>query len=75
MSDRDWNGCTLINPLCPDDLCILPPHKGNHCLMTMIESGLVSPLMHRVKGHRTYEELVQLGFQEAIKLIKKGVIK
>ena len=33
-----WNGCLLVNPLCPDDLCWLPadkehPHKW-HCLST-----------------------------------------
>lgn len=28
LVDR-WNGCTMVNPLCPDDLCILPyGHPG-----------------------------------------------
>jgi hypothetical protein len=22
--NRDWNGCLLVNPLCPNDLCWLP---------------------------------------------------
>jgi len=34
-----WNGCLLVNPLCPDDLCWLPAEPGHnhiwHCLGTM----------------------------------------
>lgn len=27
--DKDWMGCPMINPLCPDDLCRLPfGHEG-----------------------------------------------
>jgi hypothetical protein len=33
-----WNGCLLVNPLCPDDLCWLPAVNGRqhreHCLGT-----------------------------------------
>jgi hypothetical protein len=33
-----WNGCLLVNPLCPEDLCWLPAANGHqhmwHCLGT-----------------------------------------
>ena len=25
-----WNGCLLVNPLCPDDLCWLPAGPKQH---------------------------------------------
>jgi len=36
---RRWEGCQLVNPLCPDDLCILPKDhvgtkQGYHILGT-----------------------------------------
>ena len=38
---RDWQGCPMVNPLCPDDLCILPPRhpKHMHQLTTMVAPG------------------------------------
>jgi hypothetical protein len=40
VPNRDWNGCLLVNPLCPDDLCWLPLNEDGsqhdlHCLGTM----------------------------------------
>lgn len=37
--EERWNGCKLVNPLCPDDLCWLPVEEGKqyhllHCLGT-----------------------------------------
>jgi hypothetical protein len=45
-----WNGCLLVNPLCPDDLCWLPAENGRqhrwHCLGT--DRGVTgSPRRHR----------------------------
>lgn len=36
---RHWRGCQLVNPLCPDDLCVLPKDhvgtaQGYHILGT-----------------------------------------
>jgi hypothetical protein len=36
---RHWKGCQLVNPLCPDDLCVLPKNhvgteQGYHILGT-----------------------------------------
>lgn len=40
MRRHGWRGCNLVNPLCPDDLCVLPAsHRGPHQLMTDIEPG------------------------------------
>jgi hypothetical protein len=38
--ERDWAQCPLINPLCPDDLCVLPSghvgtSEGYHVTGTM----------------------------------------
>lgn len=64
----DWRGCTLVNPLCPDDLCVLPPHKGWHCLSTMIEPGPVWSGMKRAAAGTSRENLIQLGCDKAAEL-------
>lgn len=70
--------CQLINPLCPDDLCVLPfGHKGWHQLGTMSEPMKLSRL-HRLAVPRQngvpYQdfELIQMGWELQEQLIRQG---
>lgn len=73
--------CQLINPLCPDDLCILDHgHKGTkrgiHHLGTSSEPFKVGTLM-RMSNHDkpfTDEELINLGQIEQRRLVREGKI-
>lgn len=63
--NRIWRGCWLVNPLCPDDLCVLPPgHRGNHLLMTMAEP---MPLNEEIfiysRTARTETDLIREGWE------------
>lgn len=64
---NDWQGCTLVNPLCPDDLCILPEgHEGYHQLGTMVEPQplsrfmVLAPTRHAKSWSRP--ELIEFGY-------------
>lgn len=64
--------CQLINPLCPDDLCILPHgHKGYHRLGTMSEPMKLD-MRHTFKMHKgtstNDDELARLGWEHAQRL-------
>ena len=69
---KDWQGCQLVNPLCPDDLCLLPQdHEGYHRLGTMAEPDEVSDIMFMApprKRRRSASELYQLGWKKAREL-------
>lgn len=60
-----WNGCKLVNPLCPDDLCILPPHPQwpMHKLGTAGEPFVVSDVMFMHPEAQTAEDLVMAGWE------------
>lgn len=70
--------CQLVNPLCPDDLCLLPyRHRGGHRLGTMSQDDrfVLSKehvlFMHVVKRGTvplTADELVCLGYDAQDKL-------
>lgn len=65
----DWNGCPMINPLCPDDLCWLPyAHpgfdKGVHFLGTDADAVKYDPeimKLHPRGPNATEVDLVELG--------------
>lgn len=82
-SERQWQGCTLVNPLCPDDLCDLPPHhegteEGIHRLSTFIHPMEVASDMEMVwyvvGSHREIptnldeQDLRRLGHELAVEL-------
>lgn len=62
-----WNGCRLVNPLCPDDLCWLPA-LGNHvwhCLGTDpwdYRFTLPGTAFFMSKKSNTAEELIHEGW-------------
>lgn len=56
--------CQLINPFCPDDLCVLPMnHKGQHKLSTMSKPGPVNMRRATKGGPYTDEELIAKGYE------------
>lgn len=65
-----WRGCTLVNPLCPTDLCVLPKtHKGLHKLHTSPEPEKLSKVLKRAHNRITDPwELVKLGWEKASEL-------
>lgn len=65
--------CTLVNPLCPDDLCVLEyGHDGTdrheHCLRTMIECEGVSDYMYMAPRRTSKSDLIRLGAERASQL-------
>ena len=54
--------CPLVNPLCPDDLCVLPGgHLGEHQLETMVEPGPVSQIMFLMPQGTQRQTLIAAG--------------
>lgn len=75
--------CLLVNPLCPDDLCVLPRNhpgtkKNEHLLGTMYGSAGLNPSpKYRLKMSRhmflapegsTEDDLMELGCKRAEEL-------
>lgn len=62
--------CQLVNPYCPEDLCILPiTHKGFHHLGTMSEPTPLPHMRRAIKGGPyTEDQLSNLGWELADKL-------
>jgi hypothetical protein len=65
--------CTLVNPLCPDDLCQLEyghegADRGEHALSTMIDCSAVSDLMFMAPAGTTKPHLMRLGYDRAMEL-------
>lgn len=64
-----WQGCTLVNPLCPTDLCVLPKtHRGLHKLHTSPAPEKLSKVLRRCNGITDPWELVELGWEKARKM-------
>lgn len=71
----DWNGCPLVNPLCPDDLCWLPyAHPGFeigvHFLGTSAEPTAWKDQMelHPRGPNATQSDLIDLGRHRQVEL-------
>src|SRR5262252_5612237 len=72
---RDWHGCLLVNPLCPDDLCWLPivggkPHRL-HCLGTDRwdhRFTLAGTAFYMSEISTTREDLISEGWQRQLAL-------
>ena len=64
----NWNGCLLVNPLCPDDLCWLPAESHQHmwhCLGTDpwdYRFTVGDTAMYMSKTAVTQEDLIQEGW-------------
>jgi hypothetical protein len=70
-----WNGCVLVNPLCPDDLCWLPAVNGKqhrlHCLGTdrwdeRFTVGGTAFYMSKIST--TQEDLITEGWQKQLQM-------
>lgn len=62
--------CGLVNPMCPDDLCVLPPGhvgtaEGYHLLGTMSYSHACKFPSDRMTGRRNKGWLIQEGYRRA----------
>lgn len=75
--NRDWNGCLLVNPMCPDDLCWLPLNEDGsqhtaHCLHTMPWNERLHltkrDAMFMSESSHTPEHLYLEGWMVALKL-------
>jgi hypothetical protein len=71
---EDWNGCLLVNPLCPDDLCWLPVVNGRqhqmHCLGTDswdYRFSLAGSSFYMSKISTTKQGLITEGWQQQLK--------
>lgn len=82
--------CPLVNPLCPDDLCVLMAghsgsDEGKHLLGTMPGSGAkvldladlreVSDVMYLAKPGLFDVTLIRLGRERQDQLLKDGTIQ
>ena len=61
--------CPLVNPACPDDLCVLPAaHASLHQLQTMVEPGEVWDGMFLMSGNPRIRTLIDAGYRASQKL-------
>lgn len=78
---RGWEGCPLVNPLCPDDLCVLPlghvgTEQGYHLLGTDAYDDplkLTKRSVLYLEGPLPKEKLVKLGWKRQKELFRDPV--
>lgn len=61
-----WQGCTMVNPYCPDDVCVRPAgHRGGHTLGTMAYDEQTRRKFPMLPDGASYDEVVATGWDRA----------
>lgn len=75
----DWQGCMLVNPLCPDDLCLEPAghSPGKHQLGTMRTDAWtrIRKPMYVSTTASTSRDLIEEGWDRQQQLLSEGKLR